>query len=618
MLIVQREKPGNRAVAIRGMIFLIVTLSFLILNIRLTAASWMIDPARFHASAHGQTSCRGCHENILAQDLHPNPLNVTRSVRDFFHPDKCLACHDSVMDDLKEGSHGSVKVHDRRKYEDCMSCHDPHYQVRIRDKRQIRFEPSRAINEQCGVCHETRATLPSFSPEDQVCMTCHHPMKADDPGETKRINRLCLHCHGKSGTEAQAITGKSVPLIDPESHEATTHAEVACTTCHRGAASFTHDEQGPVACGQCHLPHHEKTARDAHIRVSCQSCHLKGIRAVREAESNCIKWEKERSLEDRSIIHEMVRFDEETTCQRCHFAGNMLGSASMALPAKSILCMPCHAATFSVGDTITIAALLIFLCGLVLFCSVSLSGALSGVESGNPFAKLFNVLVNAVKAVFSARIVLVMNTLFWDVLLQRRLYRQSPKRWIIHALIFYPIMFRFSWGLMALLGSLWRPEWPAVWDIINKNYPLTGFVFDVTGVMIFVGVVLAFIRGALRRSGRASGLPEQDRLALGLIGGIVIIGFILEGMRIALTGYPQGAEYSFVGYGIGLLFSAPRGLTEVYGFVWYIHAAFTGAFIAYIPFSRLLHIIMAPVVLAINAVSAHKTQKEQNIIASST
>ena len=131
---------------------------------------------------------------------------------------------------------------------------------------------------------------------------------------------------------------------------------------------------------------------------------------------------------------------------------------------------------------------------------------------------------------------------------------------------------------------------------------MTGFLFDVTGVMILVGVGLAFMRGWLNRADRAPGLPEQDRLALGLIGGIVIIGFILEGMRIALTGYPSGSEHSIVGYGIGLLFSAPRGLVEVYGFVWYIHAILHGAFIAYIPFSRLLHIIIAPVVLAMNAV----------------
>ena len=573
----------------------------LILSCLSVNASWFIDPQKFHVSAHGQTSCQDCHENISDQALHPNPLDVTKSGRDFFRPDQCLDCHDSIMDDLKEGSHGSLEIKDPSKYGDCISCHDPHYQTRIGDRDVARPDPARPIQKQCGVCHETRSTLPSPSSEDERCMTCHHQVKADDPEETKKINQLCLHCHGKSGTEAQAITGKLIPLIDEESHGSTTHSTVACTTCHKEAAFFIHHEQEPVECSECHLPHDEKMTGDAHMTVSCQACHLKGIRAVRDAESKCIRWEKDSALGEKSFIHEMVRFDKETTCQRCHFAGNALGAVSRTLPAKSIICMPCHTATSSVDDPITIVILLIFLCGLLLFFSVYLSGSLPGTAGGNPIAKLFKLSINAVSALFSAKIVLIIRSLFWDIFLQRRLYRQSPKRWAIHALIFYPFVFRFFWGLISLFGSLWKPEWPVVWDMVNKNYPLTGFFFDLTGVMILAGVGLAFARGWLNRADRAPGLPEQDRVALGLIGGIVIIGFILEGMRIALTGSPAGAEYSIVGYGISLLFSAPRGLTEVYGFMWYIHATLTGAFIAYIPFSRLLHMIIAPMVAAMNA-----------------
>ena len=590
---------------VKNLVVLLLSIASLILSCLSANASWFIDPQKFHVSAHGQTSCQECHEKISDQDLHPNPLNVTKRRKDLFQPDQCLDCHDSIMDDLEKGSHGSIKIKNPDKYRNCIDCHDPHYQARMGDKDMGRFDPARPIREQCGVCHETRASLPPPSAEDERCMTCHHPVKTDDPKETKKINQICLHCHGQSGTAAQAITGKLTPLIDEKSHGSTTHAAIACTTCHREAASFIHHEQKPVECGQCHLPHHEKTTGDAHLTVSCQSCHLKGVRAVRDAESNCIKWERERTPDGKYIIHEMVRFDEETTCQRCHFAGNLIGAASMALPPKSILCMPCHTATFSAGGTITMVPLLIFLFGLVLFFSVYLSGSLSGTPGGNSIARLLSLLGDALKTIFSPRIVLIFRALFWDVFLQRRLYRQSHKRWIIHALIFYGFVFRLLWGFAALCGSLWTPEWPVVWDMVNKDYPMTGFLFDVTGVMIFIGVALAFGRGWLNRAGRAPGLPEQDRLALGLIGGIVIVGFILEGMRIALTGYPSGSEYSIVGYGIGLLFSAPRGLVEVYGFVWYIHAILHGAFIVYIPFSRLVHVIIAPVVLAMNAVD-HK------------
>jgi nitrate reductase gamma subunit len=437
-------------------------------------------------------------------------------------------------------------------------------------------------------------------------MTCHRLAAADNPEETQRINALCLHCHGRSGSRAQAITEEFVPLIDEASLETTAHAKIACTTCHRDAASYTHDVQQPQDCRQCHLPHHEKTAGSAHMTVSCQACHLKGVKAVRDEETNCILWERERTPGGRSIVHEMVRFDTDTACRRCHFAGNQLGTPAMILPAKSIICMPCHTATFSVGDTITVVSLLIFLLGLILFFSLYLTGSLEQRAEGNAVTRLLRLSGGAIKNIFSPRIVVIGRTLFWDVLLQRRLYRQSRKRWMIHALIFYGFTFRFLWGIIALCGSIWKPEWPFVWDLVNKDYPLTGSLHDLTGMMILVGVALAFGRGLINRKGRPQGLPEQDRLALGLIGAIVIIGFILEGMRIALTGYPPGSAYSSIGYGIGLLFSAPRGLVEVYGFVWYIHAALTGAFIAYIPFSRLLHMIIAPVVLAMNACNGHE------------
>ena len=66
--------------------------------------------------------------------------------------------------------------------------------------------------------------------------------------------------------------------------------------------------------------------------------------------------------------------------------------------------------------------------------------------------------------------------------------------------------------------------------MLYKNHPATAFLFDLTGVMVILGVILALIRGSLRRSGQMSGLPGQDCLCLGLVAGIVIIGFGIEGL----------------------------------------------------------------------------------------
>jgi nitrate reductase gamma subunit len=281
----------------------------------------------------------------------------------------------------------------------------------------------------------------------------------------------------------------------------------------------------------------------------------------------------------------------------------------MILPAKSILCMPCHAATFSVGDVTTILSLIVFLIGIVMVSSYVLSGSMPGEVGKGPFNKLFKLLGHAFGAVFSQKIFFIIKTLILDVFLQRRLYRQSGRRWLIHSLIFYGFVFRFSWGIVALIGSLWKPEWPLGWVMLDKNHPITAFVFDLTGVMVVSGVILAFVRGWRKKSGQIATLPRQDGVALGLIAGIVVIGFILEGMRIAMTGRPSGSTYAFVGYWISTLFLDPPALTGIYGYIWYLHAILTGAFIAYIPFSRLLHIILAPVVLAMNSIDKHEHGK---------
>jgi nitrate reductase gamma subunit len=279
------------------------------------------------------------------------------------------------------------------------------------------------------------------------------------------------------------------------------------------------------------------------------------------------------------------------------------------LPAKSLVCMPCHASTFSAADAVSIVALLIFVGGLILTFSVVLTGNIANDKAG-VIQKISQLLADTVKTVFSPKIMVILQALFLDVLLQRRLYRKSPWRWLIHSFIFLSFGFRFCWGLMALLVSLWKPEWPLPWFMLDKNNPYTAFLFDLSGILILLGVILAFMRGIQRKSDLPPNLPNQDRAALSLIGAIIIVGFILEGMRMAMTGWPEGSGYAFAGYCISLLFSGTSGITDIYGTIWYLHAIITGIFIAYLPFSRLIHMIIAPISLAMRALSESEHAKK--------
>lgn len=559
-------------------------------------AGWLIDNERFHVSVHGRLSCQDCHEGISGRKRHPNPADVNKNVRDFFQLEQCTSCHEDVTDEISEGRHGGQEATLWQRFETCIECHDPHYEVPENDDVAGLFL-SRPATEKCSLCHKFQAKLPEFSDEDQTCLQCHLTVDGDDVRTDRKIADLCLHCHRSNG-QSQKRPLESHPLIDLDQYASTPHMDVACLDCHPGATEFGHGNQETGGCRQCHFPHDEKVAHDAHAGVSCGVCHLKAVTPVRDSGSGIIGWRKSKYANRISPIHQMQVPQKDESCRSCHTKNNFIGAAAMVLPAKSIICMPCHAATFTVGDTITVSTLLLFVMGLLCVGSIWLSG---GKNTTSPIQKFFRLLNAILKAVFSTRVIAITKSLVMDGLLQRRLFRVSRERWVLHAMIFYPFVFRFLWGMIGLIASLGWPQWAGTWTMLNKNNPLTAFLFDLSGLIVILGVIGVLIRRQQSRStDSTTGLPAADWPAYALLGGIMIGGFILEGMRMAMTGSPGGAAYAFVGDAISRMLDG-ISLTGIYGYVWYLHAILTGAFLIYLPFSRMFHMIIGPINLAINA-----------------
>jgi nitrate reductase gamma subunit len=566
------------------------------------AGSWFIDNVKYHVSAHGQISCQDCHAGIQ-RSTHPNPADVTRSRTDFFNSATCFNCHDAdtMKTEFSKGLHGGKPVERVRDYSDCIACHDPHYQPHLSKKSVSTLEVSAQGPELCGKCHEKKEALPPPVAEDVKCLECHKTVDSRDSDRAKKLATFCLGCHGAKAMLAG--TSAAVPVIDLGKHISGGHNRLDCMSCHSEAARFEHQRQGSVTCRSCHTPHHEATIHDAHAIVACQACHLSGIKPVRASDTGKVLWAKS-SRTKGSVQRNIVRPDpSKDLCQRCHYVGNTVAAAAMILPAKSIICMPCHASTFSVKDTGSVLALLGFGLGMCVVASVWLSAA-SSPRTGEDIG-----LVKRSKSAPLTRFGAILRSLFLDILLQRRLYVRSRSRWLIHGLIFWPFVVRFGWGLIALAGSLALPNHDWVWRMLDKNDPLTAFVFDLTGVMIVVGIVLAVLRKRIAGEAAINDLPDHDWWAVGLLGAIVIVGFILEGARIAMTGAAGDARFAFVGWALSFLWRGTHGLSEIYGYIWYLHAFLTGAFLVYLPFSRLFHIIIAPLVAVLNALdSSHHHQ----------
>jgi nitrate reductase gamma subunit len=535
-------------------------------------SSWLIDPERAHVSVHGRLSCLECHSDINEKKRHPDVADVDKPLSAFFRREQCAACHENVLNEINQKGihHGSV-IDEKGRYDLCIECHDAHYQEAYSgsaEKSDVDKLPDTAL-------------IPS---ECDGCMACHGAIHDEYPENVEKISLLCFYCH--SGMQEKVHKKDLIwyPTIDSDAYKSTVHSEIACTECHKGSLEFKHSDQELVDCQVCHLPHNEKTAHDAHSDVTCGACHLNDITLVRDRKNNKVMWRNYPGPRSASRIHEMSLTDDDASCGRCHFKGNDLGAPASILPAKGIICMPCHAATFSIGDAPTAISLLIFIIGIINILFICLSG-------------------DRPERTEAVRLRKIIEALLLDVLLQRRLFRISRIRWLFHAVILYPVILRLSWGLVALLSSLWFNQWPWVRAMLDKNHPLTAFLFDVTGVMVIIGLTCIILRTKIIRStNRIEGMPKRDWPAYGLLGAVIVVGFILEAMRISMTGSPKGSEYAFMGYCISRIINGAH-LTDIYGTVWYIHAIFTAAFVSYLPFSRMLHVIIAPISLAVSACS---------------
>ncbi len=517
-------------------------------------ASWRMDAGRFAASAHGDLSCAECHADVAGASTHPDPARVDRIAA--VDTEACLSCHPDVEGDLASGSHAGNPVAPQD-LANCASCHDPHA-VGVPDQVPA-LEPGR------------------FAQGDMACLTCHAQPAADAAREANRF--LCLSCHAAPGR------GAETPLLDPAAYAATPHAGQDCLTCHPKADATPHTAMGRGDCLSCHTRHPESTAHDAHVGVACQACHLPGAAPVRNG--GTVGWTLQTPAGQPSPVHAM-RLSGERECVRCHRPNNGVGAASLVLPAKGVLCMACHSGSFTAADTVSVVSLAGFGAGFLLLVALAVSAAGGLAAAGKGLA-----LPPA------SRLGAVAEALFLDVLLQRRLWRRSPSRWFIHALIFYPFAIRCLWGLAAWALSRWAPGADATLALLDKNAPVGAFLFDLTGAALLAGLVLAWRRGSRADRDLLPGLPGQDRLALGLLIAVTLAGFLLEGMRMALTGVTDGA--AFLGAFFALPLQGAGWLEEAYGWLWYLHAALWGAVVAYLPFSKLMHVILAPVVLALKA-----------------
>lgn len=197
--------------------------------------------------------------------------------------------------------------------------------------------------------------------------------------------------------------------------------------------------------------------------------------------------------------------------------------------------------------------------------------------------------------------------LLQEALLGRRVFRQSRYRWTVFVTISIAFLaLAVVFGLIVLTrfvlpaGHLFSVEVGLVLD----------FLADFLGGVILVGTLLALLRRTVLKKEHMKSDPE-DFIILLLLLAIVLTGFFLEACRLAVVSPEPGIWASFLG---ALIASGLRAWdlpwTVIRFYVWILHAALVFGLLAYLPFSKLFHLITSPVSIAATASEAHYRQRE--------
>jgi len=199
-----------------------------------------------------------------------------------------------------------------------------------------------------------------------------------------------------------------------------------------------------------------------------------------------------------------------------------------------------------------------------------------------------------------------LGALFRNGILGERIWRQSRLRWAVFVLVSMAFLALAAVFALLMVNRFLLP--PAL--ALGKPLVLAlEFLADFFGGCIVAGTLLALGR---RIPGRRESvkIDVEDLVILLLLLGTVLTGFFLEASRLAVVAPAPETWASFVGaLGALALRQVDLPWTVIRFYVWNLHAVLVFGLLAYLPFSKLFHLLAAPVTIAATASEAHYKQR---------
>ena len=164
-----------------------------------------------------------------------------------------------------------------------------------------------------------------------------------------------------------------------------------------------------------------------------------------------------------------------------------------------------------------------------------------------------------------------------------------------HGLIFYG--FLILWIATDLVAIHYDTPFKV---FQGTTYIVVSFLADIAGLMILIGIGFAFHRRyVVKPSYLSASKPNQELYMYAMLISLVVIGYLIEGIRILGTGMPTGEQsWAPVGWLLAKIFGtfafSDSTLAASYRTLWFLHMINTMVFIASIGYTKLSHIFVLP------------------------
>jgi nitrate reductase gamma subunit len=178
-----------------------------------------------------------------------------------------------------------------------------------------------------------------------------------------------------------------------------------------------------------------------------------------------------------------------------------------------------------------------------------------------------------------------------ECLFARRVFRRS----VIRALMLIGIIWGFT---LLFLGTATRTaNYYLPIEFLKGGVWLSfSLVLDIAGALVLIGVAFGLYRKYIGKPERRVE-SKQDGILLILLFLVILTGFCVEGVRLAVLNPPAG-DWSPVGLVFGAVikgFFGQKLLPGLHLSAWVIHFLLAFSFIAYIPFSKYEHMFASQI-----------------------